>query len=132
MGGLLHSTPQIPIIPFRPELLNNIRYGVVANIAVSHTAAGGSIPPIGVYREIYFCVHFVLHINGRLLHFIPQIPIISFRPELLNNIRYGVVANIAVSHTAAGGSIPPIGVYREISFCTLRTQCVAFIISVCV
>ncbi|KAJ9483212.1 hypothetical protein VN97_g10208, partial [Penicillium thymicola] len=24
-----------------------IRYGVVANIAVSHTAAGGSIPPIG-------------------------------------------------------------------------------------
>ena len=26
----------------------SIRYGVVANIAVSHTAAGGSIPPIGV------------------------------------------------------------------------------------
>ncbi|KAJ5153082.1 uncharacterized protein N7482_009560, partial [Penicillium canariense] len=26
----------------------HIRYGVVANIAVSHTAAGGSIPPIGV------------------------------------------------------------------------------------
>ncbi|KAJ6133641.1 hypothetical protein N7471_008856, partial [Penicillium samsonianum] len=25
-----------------------IRYGVVANIAVSHTAAGGSIPPIGL------------------------------------------------------------------------------------
>ncbi|KUM64848.1 hypothetical protein ACN42_g2236 [Penicillium freii] len=30
-------------------LPSNIRYGVVANIAVSHTAAGGSIPPIGVF-----------------------------------------------------------------------------------
>ncbi|KAJ6136710.1 hypothetical protein N7497_012414, partial [Penicillium chrysogenum] len=28
--------------------ISTIRYGVVANIAVSHTAAGGSIPPIGV------------------------------------------------------------------------------------
>ncbi|KAJ5189325.1 hypothetical protein N7491_005654 [Penicillium cf. griseofulvum] len=33
---------------------SNIRYGVVANIAVSHTAAGGSIPPIGVYHDIFF------------------------------------------------------------------------------
>ena len=31
-------------------------------------------------------------------------------------IRYGVVANIAVSHTAAGGSIPPIGVSFSFSF----------------
>ena len=31
-----------------------IRYGVVANIAVSHTAAGGSIPPIGVFFFVLF------------------------------------------------------------------------------
>ena len=31
-----------------------IRYGVVANIAVSHTAAGGSIPPIGAHLFVFF------------------------------------------------------------------------------
>ncbi|KAJ5835662.1 hypothetical protein N7447_001688 [Penicillium robsamsonii] len=36
------------IIPHIIIHIINIRYGVVANIAVSHTAAGGSIPPIGV------------------------------------------------------------------------------------
>ena len=37
------------------QLASNIRYGVVANIAVSHTAAGGSIPPIGVsFSSFYF------------------------------------------------------------------------------
>lgn len=38
--------------------ISNIRYGVVANIVVSHTTAGGSIPPIGVSFCIfsaYFC-----------------------------------------------------------------------------
>ena len=37
---------------------SNIRYGVVANIAVSHTAAGGSIPPIGVSIFVYFFLSF--------------------------------------------------------------------------
>jgi hypothetical protein len=31
-----------------------VRYGVVANIAVSHTAAGGSIPPIGAQFFFHF------------------------------------------------------------------------------
>ena len=31
-----------------------IRYGVVVNIAVSHTAAGGSIPPIGITFSFFF------------------------------------------------------------------------------
>ena len=31
-----------------PLIKSDIRYGVVVNIAVSHTAAGGSIPPIGI------------------------------------------------------------------------------------
>ena len=35
-----------------------------------------------------------------------------------SDIRYGVVVNIAVSHTAAGGSIPPIG----ITFCIFINQ----------
>jgi hypothetical protein len=39
----------------------------------------------------------------------------QFVEEILT-IRYGVVANIAVSHTAAGGSIPPIGVQSDNSF----------------
>ncbi|KAJ9480480.1 hypothetical protein VN97_g13089 [Penicillium thymicola] len=38
---------------------SNIRYGVVANIAVSHTAAGGSIPPIGVYIFLLFSSFFL-------------------------------------------------------------------------
>ncbi|KUM57271.1 hypothetical protein ACN42_g9914 [Penicillium freii] len=39
-----------------------VRYGVVANIAVSHTAAGGSIPPIGVIL-LFFCArsHYDIH-----------------------------------------------------------------------
>ena len=46
-------------IKFRPPI-PSIRYGVVANIAVSHTAAGGSIPPIGVILllMIWFCISF--------------------------------------------------------------------------
>ena len=40
------------------QFLNNIRYGVVANIAVSHTAAGGSIPPIGVSFFDWFFLGF--------------------------------------------------------------------------
>lgn len=34
-------------------VFNKIRYGVVANIAVSHTAAGGSIPPIGDFFSFF-------------------------------------------------------------------------------
>ncbi|KAJ5993685.1 hypothetical protein N7451_009409 [Penicillium sp. IBT 35674x] len=41
---------------------------------------------------------------------------------LHRKIRYGVVANIVVSHTTAGGSIPPIGV----SFCISRVSMLAF------
>ena len=48
------------------------------------------------------------------------------RKQLSSNIRYGVVANIAVSHTAAGGSIPPIGDHREISFLKVAL-CVDFL-----
>jgi hypothetical protein len=40
---------------------NNIRYGVVANIAVSHTAAGGSIPPIGDNHYLSFWIPYQMH-----------------------------------------------------------------------
>ncbi|KUM64340.1 hypothetical protein ACN42_g2791, partial [Penicillium freii] len=38
-------------------------------------------------------------------------------------IRYGVVANIAVSHTAAGGSIPPIGVSFSFFISSYKNNC---------
>ena len=40
-----------------PLFHKHIRYGVVANIVVSHTTAGGSIPPIGVYFLFFSPVH---------------------------------------------------------------------------
>lgn len=47
---------------------------------------------------------------------------VSFWPPASISIRYGVVANIAVSHTAAGGSIPPIGVNPLLFvFVTMKT-----------
>ena len=43
----------------------------------------------------------------------PQGSKLNLKAQFTRPLRYGVVVNIAVSHTAAGGSIPPIG----ITFC---------------
>ncbi|KAJ5884543.1 hypothetical protein N7504_012115 [Penicillium tannophilum] len=42
---VLHECPTFSTL--EPLFHKHIRYGVVANIVVSHTTAGGSIPPIG-------------------------------------------------------------------------------------
>ncbi|KAJ5784888.1 uncharacterized protein N7503_010100 [Penicillium pulvis] len=42
-------------------------------------------------------------------------------------VRYGVVANIVVSHTTAGGSIPPIGVI--FAFLLIRSRSFIFLLS---
>ena len=47
VGQVLHKANWL-IYKEKGSLSNNIRYGVMANIAVSHTAARGSIPRIGI------------------------------------------------------------------------------------
>ena len=62
-----HTDKERLIKPNRKQLSSNIRYGVVANIAVSHTAAGGSIPPIGVFfLSFEFFFNYFVRIQMRL------------------------------------------------------------------
>ena len=50
------------LYPKLDETFNNIRCGVMANIAVSHTAARGSIPRIGSisFFNLFFATKFLL------------------------------------------------------------------------
>ena len=63
--NLIHLTKTdcLSTLATQDGLVVYLRYGVVANIAVSHTAAGGSIPPIGVSFFFFFLHSLSSHLS---------------------------------------------------------------------
>ena len=53
-----------------------------------------------------------LNINFRTIAFVLSVTYNQYSAKSFNKIRCGVMVNIAVSHTAARGSIPRIGNYN--------------------